>query len=88
MSTRLNENKEDILKPIEDLFSNNDNTPINYMQFKYTLNNPQTKKSIYTHCKQFNTDVKSIINLVEEIRLMTIDKTIKSQLTKFSNLFF
>jgi len=88
-STRLNENKHDVLKPVEDFFSNNDNTPINYLQFKFILEQSTNKKiNIHSFCEQVNTDIKSIMNLVEEIRPQTNDRTMKSRLTKLLNLLF
>lgn len=88
-STRSNVNKEEALNPIENFFSDSINPPINFLQFKYILEQSISKHiNIHTLCDQVNIDIKSLINLVEEIRPHIKERALKSRLTKFAHLLF
>lgn len=75
------------LKPAEDVFS--DNTSISLLQFKYVLENFTNKNiNIYSICKDINSDIKSVMNLIDLIRPKITDRNTKTLLTKLANLLF
>lgn len=89
-SIRSGENKDEAFKPIELFFEDNQNSPINFLQFKHILEQSTNKHiNIHSLCEQVKIDIISLMSLIEEIRPNIInDKTMKSRLTKFSNLLF
>ena len=89
-STRPGENNDEAFKPIELFFDENQNSPINFLQFKHILEQSTNKHiNIHSLCQQVGIDIISLISLIEEIRPnITKDKTMKSRLTKFANLLF
>lgn len=88
-SSRSFENRDEAFSSIENFFSNNENPSINFLQFKYILEQSTIKQiNIHALCDQNNIDLKSLINLVEEIRPHIKERTMKSRLTKFIHLLF
>ncbi|KAL4091564.1 hypothetical protein QTP88_026231 [Uroleucon formosanum] len=84
------ENNDEALKLIELFFEENQNSPINFLQFKHILEQSTNKHiNIHSLCQQVGIDIISLISLIEETRPNTTkDKTMKSRLTKFANLLF
>ncbi|KAF0750606.1 Uncharacterized protein FWK35_00023634, partial [Aphis craccivora] len=63
-STRSIENRDDAFKPIEKFFDDNKNSPINFLQFKYILEQSTNKHiNIHSLCEQANIDIISLMNL-------------------------
>jgi hypothetical protein len=89
-SLRPGENNDEAFKPIELFFKDNQNSSINFIQFKHILEQSTNKYiNIHSLCEQVKIDIISLINLIEEIRPnIIIDKAMKSRLTKFANLLF
>ncbi|KAL5239081.1 hypothetical protein ACI65C_006491 [Semiaphis heraclei] len=89
-STRPVENKDEAFKPIELFFEENQNSPINFLQFQHILEQSTNKHiNIHSLCQEVGIDIISLINLIEEIRPnITNDRTMKTRLTKFANLLF
>lgn len=74
---------------IEDYFSKNDQVPITYLQFIYILDNFTNKSiNIHTLTEDVNIDISSLMDLIDQIRTLTSDRTLKGRLTKLSNLLF
>jgi len=58
------------LRPAEEIFSNNSiSSPVSMLQFQYILEN-YTNKNINIHnlCKEIDSDIPSLMKLIEEIR--------------------
>lgn len=89
-STRPGENNDEAFKPIELFFEENQNSPINFLQFKFILEQSTNKHiNIHSLCQQVGIDIISLISLIEKIRPnITKYKTMKSRLMKFANLLF
>lgn len=77
------------LKPAQEIFLNTNNNPLSISQFQYLIEN-FTNKSINIHslCKQVNSDIPSIINIIDKVRPKITDRALKTKLTKLSNLLF
>lgn len=75
------------LKPAEDIFS--DKQQISLTNFKYVLENYTNKNmNIYSICKDINSDITSLMNLIDLIRPKITDRNIKSLITRLANLLF
>lgn len=59
------------------------------LQFKYILKN-YTNKNINIHniCKEINSDILSLMKLIEEIHPKITKTFLKTHLTKLGNLLF
>lgn len=77
------------LKLIEEYFTTNDQLSITYLQFTYILDN-FTNKSINIHkiMEEANIDIPNLMDLIDHIRTLIKDRTLKGRLTKLSNLLF
>lgn len=75
------------LKPAEDIFTENQH--ISLIKFKYLLDN-FTNKSINIHsiCNDINTDISSLMNLIDLIRPKITDRNTKSLITRLANILF
>ncbi|CAI6353978.1 unnamed protein product [Macrosiphum euphorbiae] len=86
-SSKTADKISDGLKPAEDIFSNE--SPISLHQFKYVLENFTNKKlNIHNICKDINSDITSLMLLIDSIRPKVTERTTKSHLTKLANLLF
>lgn len=85
LDTHLNEE----LKPIIEFFTTNDPLQITYLQFKYILDNFNNKAmNIHTLIENANTNIPTLMNLIDEIRPKIKTRSLKTRLTKLSNLLF
>lgn len=84
-NTTTDENK----KPIEKFFTESENLPMSYLQFIYILDN-FTNKSLNIHSltEEANIDITSLMDIIDHIRPLVNDRSLKSRLTKLSNLLF
>ena len=75
------------LTPAKEIFLNNTN--VTMLQFKYVLENYTNKNiNIHTLCKDIDSNIPSLMQLIEDIR-PKINKTfLKTHLTKLGNLLF
>jgi hypothetical protein len=75
-------------KPIEKFFTLSDNLPISYLQFIYIHEN-FTNKSINIHSltEEVNIGILPLMDIIDQIWPLVTDRTLKSRLTKLSNLF-
>lgn len=88
-SSRSEEIREEALKHIEVYFSNHQSSTVNYLQFKFILEQSTNKKiNIHSLCEQVNSDSKSIMDLIDEMRPHINNKSMKTRLTKLSQLLF
>lgn len=68
-SSRSEETKEEALKQIEVFFSNHQNSTIKYLQSKLILEQSTRKKiNIHSLCEQVNSDSKTIMDFIKEMR--------------------
>jgi len=85
IDTKLDEG----LKPIIEFFTANDPLPVTYLQFKYILNNFNNKAmNIHTLIENANTNIPTLMDLLDKIRHITKERSMKTRLTKLSNLLF
>lgn len=75
---------------IENFFLNTNNLPINFLQFKYVLDNFLNKSiNIHSLVNETNIDMRTLLDLTEKIRpTINNDRTTKARLTKLANLLF
>lgn len=88
--TSLEDNKVDsMLKPAVAFFANSENTSITMEQFKFFLENIGNNKiNIHTLCEEINSNVSSMFDLLENIRPLITERSMKAKLKKTSNLLF
>lgn len=85
----LDTNSDEKLKPIIEYFTTNDPSPITYIQFKYIFDNFNNKAmNIHTLLENVNTNIPTLMEIIDQIRPNISDKSLKSRLTKLSNLLF
>lgn len=78
---------EEGLKPIIEYFTANDPFPITYLQFKYIMENFSNKTmNIHTLIENANTNISTLMDLIDQIRPIIKDRALKTRLTKLSNL--
>lgn len=84
-----NTTSEEHKKPIEKFFTSSDNIPITYIQFIYILEN-FTNKSLNIHSitEDVNIAITPLMDIIDQIRPLVNDRSLKSRLTKLSNLLF
>lgn len=84
-----NATPEEYSKPIEKFFTSNNNPPISYFQFIHILDN-FTNKSINIHSftEEVNIGITPLMDIIDQIRLLVSDRSLKSCLTKLENLLF
>ncbi|KAE9524289.1 hypothetical protein AGLY_015328 [Aphis glycines] len=86
-SSKIADKISDELKPAEDIFSND--SPISLHQFKYVLENYTNKNlNIHNICKDINSDITSLMLLIDSIRPKVTERTTKAQLTRLANFLF
>jgi len=70
------------LNPIENFFTNKDNLPMN-LQFKHILDNFSNKSiKIHTLSENSNTDIPTLMDLLDEIQPIVNDRPLKTRLTR------
>jgi hypothetical protein len=80
---------EDILKSIQNIFSENDEIPMTFSQFNYILENFLNKAiNIHTLYNETTVDIPTVSTTIEINRPMIKDRALKIKLTKLSNLLF
>lgn len=88
-SNRQENAYEEGLKTVEEFFTTNDSSPITYLQFRYILDNFTLKSmNIHTLTKNANTDLKSLMDLLDSIREIVKDRKLKMRLSKLAQLLF
>ncbi|KAF0702175.1 CCHC-type domain-containing protein [Aphis craccivora] len=86
-STKTTDKISDGLKPAEDIFFND--STISFQQFKYVHENYTNKNlNIYNICKNINSDITSLMLLIDSIRPKITERTTKAQLTRLANFLF
>lgn len=83
-------NFDSTLQLTEPFFSSTDNNrSITYLQFKYIIENFENKQiNILTLCEDIGSNIPSILETIEKIRPLINDRSMKTKLTKLSNLLF
>jgi len=67
----------------------NESLPITFLQFKYILNNFNNKSvNIHSLIEDLNTEIPSLMELLDQIRKVASNRSLKTRLTKLSNLIF
>jgi len=80
---------EEGLKTVEEFFTTNDSSPITFLQFRYILDNFTLKSmNIHTLTKNANTDLTSLMDLLDSIREIVKDRKLKIRLSKLAQLLF
>lgn len=89
-STRSNTDKiDEQLELASEIFLQNEASSINKDSLKYILENFSNKNiNIHDLCNQVGSNATSIQNLIEQIRPILTDRSIKTKITKLSNLLF
>jgi hypothetical protein len=88
---------EELAKPIEKFFTSSNNPSITYLQFIYIyiyiyiyiLDN-FTNKSLNIHSltEEVNIGLSLLMDIIDQIRPLVNDRSLKIRLTKLSNLLF
>jgi len=86
---RQEKNPEEELEPVVEFFTVNESLPITFLQFKHILNN-FTNKSLNIHSltEDVKIDIPSLMDLLDQIRKIVNDRSLKTRLTKLTNLLF
>lgn len=88
-STRREKPYEEGLNTVEEFFESNDSSPITFLQFRYILDNFTLKSmNIHTLVENANTDIPSLMDLLDPIRQIVKDNKLKLRLSKLSNFLF
>lgn len=89
-SNRIEENKDnDTLKLVEEVFLNNSEIQLTFNQFKYIIDNFSNKTiNIHTLCKEVDTDITSLMGIIDKVRPKIENRNMKTKLTKLNNLLF
>lgn len=89
-STRSNADKiDEQLELASEIFLKNEVSSINKDSLKYILENFSNKNiNIHDLCNQVGSNATNIQNLIEQIRPLLTDRSIKTKITKLSNLLF
>jgi len=84
------DNKLDaMLKPTVAFFANSENSSVTLDQFKYFLENFKNPSiNIHTLCNEISSNISEMLDLIEKIRPLILDRAMKSRLTAASNLLF
>lgn len=88
--TSTEDNKiESMLKPTVTFFAHSENTSVTLEQFKYFIENFRNPNiNIHTLCDEINSNIPDMLDLMEKIRPLIIDRAMKTKLTTISNLLF
>jgi hypothetical protein len=74
---------------VEEFFTANDSSPITFLQFRYILDNFTLKSmNIHTLIKNANTDLISLMDLLDSIQEIVKDRKLKIRLSKLAQLLF
>lgn len=85
--TRRDDKILESLTPTEDIFLNN--STVTMLQFKHVLENYSNKNiNIHNLCKEIDSNIPSLMQLIEDIRPKINKTSLKSHLTRLSNLLF
>jgi hypothetical protein len=88
-STKSIDKLDEQLEPVSHIFAQNNDLPIDFILFKYILENFTNKKAnINDLCKQIGTDIPNLLKIVEVFRPSLTDRSIKIKMTKLANLLF
>ncbi|KAE9534169.1 hypothetical protein AGLY_008676 [Aphis glycines] len=88
-SNRQENAYEERLKTVEEFFTTNDSSPITFLQFRYILDNFTLKSmNIHTLTKNANTDLISLMDLIDSIREIVKERKLKLRLSKLAQLLF
>jgi len=88
-ANRSNNSPDEGLKLIEEYFTNNNQLPITYPQFIYIFDNFSNKSiNIHTLTEEANIDIPNLMDLIDQIRILIKDRTLKGRITKLNNLLF
>lgn len=88
-SSSLDTNLDEKLNPIIEHFTANESLPITYIQFKYILDNFNNKSTnIHTLIESINTNIPTLMDIIEQIHPNIKGRSLKSRLTKLKNLLF
>lgn len=89
-STRsITDKIDEQLELASEIFLQNEVSPINKDSLKYILENFSNKNiNIHALCKQVGSNSTNILNLIEQIRPLLTDRSIKTKITKLSNHLF
>jgi hypothetical protein len=84
-----NSNSDEQKKPIEKFISLNENLLISYLQFSYILENFKNKSiNIHSFTEEVNIGILPLMDIINQIRPLVTDRSIKSRLTNLSNVLF
>jgi len=88
--TSTEDNKLDsMLKPAVIFFANSENSSVTLDQFKYFLENFRNPNiTIHTLCNEISSNISELLDLIEKVRPLITDRSMKSKLTSASNLLF
>uniref|UniRef100_A0A2S2NXB3 Transposon TX1 uncharacterized protein n=1 Tax=Schizaphis graminum TaxID=13262 RepID=A0A2S2NXB3_SCHGA len=88
-STRQENTYDEGLKTVEEFFTTKDSLPITFLQFRYILDNFTLKSmNIHTLTKNVNTDLISLMDLLDSIREIVKDRKLKIRISKLAQLLF
>lgn len=80
---------EEGLKTVEEFFTTRDPSSITFLQFRYILDNFTIKSmNIHTLVENVNTDIISLMDLIDSIREIVKDRKLKTRLSKLAQLLF
>lgn len=80
---------EEGLKTVEEFFTTRDPSPITFLQFRYILDNFTLKSmNIHTLVENVNTDITSLMDLLDQIREIVKDRKLKTRLSRLDQLLF
>jgi len=87
---RMEENKDnDTLKLVEEIFLNDSDIQLTLNQFRYIIDNFSNKTiNIHTLCKEVDTDITSLMGIIDKVRPKIENRNMKTKLTKLNNLLF
>ncbi|KAL4132866.1 hypothetical protein QTP88_009945 [Uroleucon formosanum] len=88
-STRNTDKLEDQLKPAINIFDQNKDLNLNAYTFKFIVENFSNKNiNIHDLCEQVGANTTDLLNIIEKVRPVLTDRSVKSKMTKLSNLLF
>lgn len=85
---RFSENLDNHLDPIKHIFDNVSQTGINFLQFKYVIENITTSEHPLDSIHGYGTTGKHILTILEMIRPFLSSNIAKNNLTRISNKLF
>lgn len=74
---------------MEEFFTYRDPSPITFLQLRYILDNFTIKSlNIHTLVENVNTDIISLMDLLDSIREIIKDRKLKTRLSRLAQLLF